>query len=311
VVGPGWTVASCASTPRTSHATPCCWTSAKRVVGTALSSASCVWFTLSHGIFNEIYYPRVDQACTRDLGLIVTDGREFFSEEKRHTHHQVAYLAEGVPAYRLVNTCVQGRYRIEKEIVTDPSRDVVLQRTRFVPLQGTLLDYRLYVLLAPHLANHGSGNTAWWGEHKDVPMLFAERDGCALALGCSTPWLARSAGYVGTSDGWQDLFQHKQMTWTFTRVENGNVALTGEVDLQVTNGAFVLALGFGSTSTEAGHRVIASLLDGFDAAQGAYVKAWQGWQQTLLPVKAPFVTWRSTSPAVSYTNLTLPTIDSV
>jgi len=267
---------------------PARWTSsAKSGVGTALSSASCVWFTLSHGIFNEIYYPRVDQACTRDLGLIVTDGREFFSEEKRHTHHQVAYLAEGVPAYRLVNTCVQGRYRIEKEIVTDPSRDVVLQRTRFVPLQGTLLDYRLYVLLAPHLANHGSGNTAWWGEHKDVPMLFAERDGCALALGCSTPWLARSAGYVGTSDGWQDLFQHKQMTWTFTRVENGNVALTGEVDLQVTNGAFVLALGFGSTSTEAGHRVIASLLDGFDAAQGAYVKAWQGWQQTLLPVKAP------------------------
>ena len=47
--------------------------------------ASRVWFTLSHGILNEIYYPRVDQACTRDLGLIVTDGQDFFSEEKRHT----------------------------------------------------------------------------------------------------------------------------------------------------------------------------------------------------------------------------------
>jgi glucoamylase len=61
------------------------WTSsAKRGVGTALTAASRVWFTLSHGILNEIYFPRLDQACTRDLGLIVTDGSEFFSEEKRH-----------------------------------------------------------------------------------------------------------------------------------------------------------------------------------------------------------------------------------
>jgi glucoamylase len=215
---------------------PARWTSsAKSGVGTALSSASRVWFTLSHGILNEIYYPDIDQASTRDLGLIVTDGREFFSEEKRHTDHQVDYLAEGVPAYRLINTCVQGRYRIEKEVVADPDRDVLLQRIRFVPLQGTLAGYRLYALLAPHLANQGAGNTAWVGDHKGVPMLFADRNGTALALGCSVPWLARSAGYVGISDGWQDLWRHKQMNWTFTRAENGNVALVGELDLQTAD----------------------------------------------------------------------------
>src|SRR5260370_21380551 len=61
------------------------WTSsAKTGVGTALNLHSRVWFTLSHGILDEIYFPRVDQACTRDFGLIVTDGRSFFSEEKRH-----------------------------------------------------------------------------------------------------------------------------------------------------------------------------------------------------------------------------------
>src|SRR5512135_1677640 len=85
------------------------WTSsAKSGVGTALTRASRIWFTLSHGILDEIYYPRVDQACTRDMGLIVTDGRNFFSEEKRHTQHEVARLAAGVPAYRLVNTCPLG-----------------------------------------------------------------------------------------------------------------------------------------------------------------------------------------------------------
>jgi len=41
-------------------------------VGTALSAASPIWFTISHGIFNEIYYPRLDQACTRDMGLLIT-----------------------------------------------------------------------------------------------------------------------------------------------------------------------------------------------------------------------------------------------
>ena len=49
------------------------WTSsAKTGVGTALNQHSKVWFTLSHGILNEVYFPRVDQACTRDLGFNVT-----------------------------------------------------------------------------------------------------------------------------------------------------------------------------------------------------------------------------------------------
>ncbi|HEV2116292.1 MAG TPA: hypothetical protein VGR48_09730, partial [Terriglobales bacterium] len=56
------------------------WTSsAKNGVGTALSPSSRVWFTISHGILNEIYFPRVDTACTRDVGLIVTDGRFYVS----------------------------------------------------------------------------------------------------------------------------------------------------------------------------------------------------------------------------------------
>ena len=59
------------------------WTSSAKIgVGTALNAESRVWFTLSHGIFNEIYYPQLDQACTRDLGLIVTDGRDFSPRKK-------------------------------------------------------------------------------------------------------------------------------------------------------------------------------------------------------------------------------------
>jgi glucoamylase len=261
------------------------WTSsAKAGVGTALSPVSRVWFTLSHGILNEIYYPRVDQACVRDLGLIVTDGRDFFSEEKRHTTHQVAYLAEGIPAYRLVNTCQQGRYRLEKKVLTDPQRDVLLQQIRFIPLLGALADYGLFVLLAPHLGNRGSNNTAWIGHYKGVSMLFGQRAADALALACSAPWLKCSAGFVGVSDGWQDLARHKEMTWTYARAEGGNVALTGQVDLETCGGTFVLALGFGRNPAEAGHRALASLLDGFEASREEYVRQWQAWQDMLHPL---------------------------
>jgi glucoamylase len=260
---------------------PARWTSsAKTGVGTAISNQSRVWFTLSHGIFNEIFYPRLDQACTRDLGLIVTDGAKFFSEEKRDADHKLEWLAEGVPAFKLINTCGDKRYRIEKQIVTDPQRDTVLQQVQFSAQQGDLSDYRLHVLLAPHLENHGGGNTAWVGDFEDTPVLFAQRNDCALALACSAPWLKRSAGFVGSSDGWQDLKTHHQMTWEYTRAENGNVALTAGIDFIKSHGKFVLALGFGKTPVDAAQNAVASLRDGFDKAKHAYVAGWQEWMKS-------------------------------
>ena len=258
------------------------WTSsAKTGVGTALSAASRGWFTLSHGIVNEIYFPRLDHACTRDLGFVITDGDEFFSEEKRHATHTLKHLSEGVPAYQVSNTCNQNRYRVEKEIIASPRRDALLQRNRFTALARGLGDYHLYVLLAPHLGNRGSGNTGYVGDYKGVPMLFAVRDGYALALACSAPWLTRSVGFVGVSDGWQDLSRHKRMAWNYSRAENGNVALTGEVNLGDCDGSFVLAVGFGNNAAEAGHCALASLTEDFDVLQSEYAWGWQSWHRAL------------------------------
>jgi len=258
------------------------WTSsAKSGVGTSLSEASRVWFTLSHGILNEIYYPRIDQACVRDMELLVSDGVEFFSEEKRHTKSVIRMLAEGIPAFEMTNTCSDGRYRIHKTVLTDPQRDVLLQKVCFEPLQGTLSDYHLYVLLAPHLGNHGAGNTAWVDEFKGLSILNAQRGEIALSLACSVPWLKRSVGFVGVSDGWQDVYQHKQMLWEYTHAENGNVALIAEIDLVSCNGDFVIALGFGLTPAESSLRARASLEDSFESASDAYLHEWQKWQNTL------------------------------
>src|SRR3981081_4549570 len=99
---------------------PARWTSsAKSGVGTALTARSRVWFTLSHGILNEVYHPRIDQACTRDFGFIVTDGQGFFSEEKRDTKSTIRPIDDGVPAFAISSTCSKGRYRLPKAGVSE------------------------------------------------------------------------------------------------------------------------------------------------------------------------------------------------
>ncbi|MES2123864.1 MAG: glucan 1,4-alpha-glucosidase [Gemmatimonadota bacterium] len=262
---------------------PARWTSsAKAGVGTALSEASRVWFTISHGILNEIYFPDVDVACTRDLGLVVSDDHGFLSEEKRNAGHEIEWLTPGVPAFRLTNTCAQGRYRIEKTIFAASDHHTILQHTRFVPLIGTLEDYHVHVVCSPHLGNQGAGNTAWVGKYKRADGLFAEREGYALALMSSTPWRKRSVGFVGESDGWQDLQQHGQMEWSYERAEDGNVALSGELDLRECGGEFVLAIGFGHDHPKAAHHALASLLVPHEVTLRKFAADWSEWQDTLL-----------------------------
>ncbi|MCB1328941.1 MAG: hypothetical protein KDK28_05605, partial [Maritimibacter sp.] len=256
------------------------WTSsAKNGVGTALSAASPLWFTLSHGILNEVYYPRVDSACTRDFGLIVTDGRGYFSEEKRDCDTETRPVAPGIPAFRVTNTARDGRYRIEKEVIADPDRPCLLQRIRFTARQDAPGDYRIHALLAPHLVNAGMGNSAWIGTHEGRKMLFATGKSRYLALAASRPWRAASAGFVGASDGWQQLAQRGEIAPRYARADDGNVALVGEIDPE--SEGTVLALAFGQTEIEAADRALASLDAGFDRAWDAYVADWLSWQDGL------------------------------
>lgn len=264
---------------------PARWTSsAKSGVGTSLSPAGRIWFTISHGILNEVYYPRLDCACTRDLGLIVTGPNGYFSEEKRDAAHEIEPFEAGVPAYRLANTAGDGAYRIEKCVLCDPARPVLLQEITFTALKSVPDDYRVYALLAPHLVNAGMGNTAWVGDHKGKPVLFASGRGSCLALASSLPWRDCSAGYVGFSDGWQQLNHTGILDPACQRAEDGNVALTGEIGFSPTKTKAVLALGFGATPDEAAENAFASLKRGFEATAKAYVQNWRKWQARLLPL---------------------------
>lgn len=259
------------------------WTSsAKDGVGTALSPRSAVWFTHSHGILDEIYYPRVDQACTRDCGLIVTDGVAggLFVEEKRDTISETTRLADGVPLFTILNRCTQNRFVIEKRIVSDPMHDCVLQQIRLIPAEG-VSGLRLFVLLAPHLVNGGAHNSGWVGDYKGAPMLFASGDGTSLALACSAGLGARSVGYVGTSDGWQILRRDGHLEAGFERAEDGNVALAAEIN---ATAPVLIAIGFGRKPEEAAFQAAASLARGYERAAGEYAANWREWQAGLEPL---------------------------
>src|SRR5437660_11609827 len=99
------------------------WTSsAKEGVGTAYHTSCRLWFTRSHGIINEIYYPRVDQPNTRDSQFLISDGELLYHEEKRDLNHLVEYPQRDCVVYRLTPSAPNGRYGRIKHVLTEPHR---------------------------------------------------------------------------------------------------------------------------------------------------------------------------------------------
>ncbi len=250
------------------------WTrSCKEGLGTAYNSASRVWFTLSHGILNEVYFPTADSPQIRDLEYLITDGESFFHEEKRHLETQLEYLEEHALGYRLISTDPQKRYRIVKEIITDPHLPSVLVHTRIEGTEAFLEKLRLYVLLAPHIQGRGWGNNAIKVHVAGKNLLVAYKDWGHLALGASIPLLRSSCGFVGASDGWTDLHQNFQMDWEFDSALDGNVAVMGELDLSVSR-TFTLALSFGFGIHGASSVLLQSLAIPFEEVKEKFKEQW-------------------------------------
>jgi len=254
---------------------PSRWTSsAKEGVGTSYHTSCRLWFTLSHGIINEIYYPRVDQPNTRDCQFLITDGETFFHEEKRDFSHVVEYPEKNCPFYRLINTERSGRYRVVKEILTDPHSSVLLIHTKIEILDESLRGkLRVYLLLAPH----GNDNCGHCTEIGETPLMYAE---CGLlqnvhmVTACNSGFVKRSIGYVGYSDGWQDLTDNFRMDWEFRSALKGNVALTGEIRLPASH-EFTVAIACGGSYQSTATKLLQSLAEPFVRHREGYVRQWQ------------------------------------
>lgn len=259
-------------------------TSSKDGIGTAYSIASRVWFTLALGILTEIYYPTIDRPQIRDAQFLVTDGETFFQEEKRDLVSQTIRLETHSLGYHVTTTDPKGRYRIEKEIICDPHQACVLIHARLIPSPGWENKLRLYFLLAPHLEVGGWNNSAMRMDVAGRQCLVAWKNRTYLALGCSSGFSRSSCGFVGSSDGWQDLNQNFQLDWEFDRAENGNIAIIGEIKLS-ESGECTVGIAFGDSLHASTAVLSQSLAIDFQHHRQRFIEQWQRMTDTLHPLE--------------------------
>ena len=256
------------------------WTSSsKDAVCTAYSGSSRVWFTCSHGILNEIYHPTIDRPQMRDMEFLITDGETFLHEEKRDLQSEFEYIHPDSLGVRYTNSDPEGRYRLVKEIITDPHRAVVLVRVKLEGHEELLSRLKLYALLAPHLDGGGKGNSARALDVAGHKMLLAWKGAWALAMGATCGFSRVSCGFVGSSDGWRDLSEDFRMDWEFGSATNGNVALMGELNLcHCSTPAvreFVLAIGFGEGLHAAMQATASALAAPIERLRERFIEQWQ------------------------------------
>lgn len=260
------------------------WTQGnKDGVGTAYETSTDIWFTLFSGVLTEVYYPTIDQPQLRDMQYLITDGKSFCHEEKRHLHTQVERSWNHALGYRIANSDPEGRYTLTKEVITDPHLPCILQRTELSGEARFISQLRLYALCAPHLEVGGWGNNAYVIEVAGRELLVAEKDGTWLTMMATVPFKRLSCGYVGHSDGWTDLADNFELDWEFDRATNGNIALTGELDWTTCN-RFTLGIAFGSSLHGAVTTLFSSLDVPFKVHRKRYVEQWNRACADLLPL---------------------------
>jgi glucoamylase len=257
------------------------WTSARKdCIGMAYSASSRIWFTISHGILNEIYYPTIDRPQTRDMEFLLTDGETFVHEEKRDLERIFEYIDSCSSAVRLINSDREGRYKIIKEVIADPHHPVVLMRVRFEGEERLLSRMKAYALLAPHLDVGGADNSGFVLDLSGKPALLATKHGISLVMAASCGFSRASCGFVGRSDGWQDLMDNFHMDWQFGSAVDGNIALTGEIDI-AQHREFVVAIALG----EGHHSALTAALSAVTTPFEQNLKRFNDqWHRTAIPV---------------------------
>lgn len=243
---------------------PPTWCSSdKDYVTTALGNAR-LWATVGHGIVNEIYWPSTGQPQIRDMSFYLVNDERWI-DLKRVRQYRLATPAADLPMLTITHAGTD--YELQLELLPDPERDVLLVR------YAVIGDYRLVVILAPHLGATGNDNSAWIEDG----VACAQREGAAVCLTADVPLEQLSCGYVGSSDGWQDLHANGRLTFSYDEAAHGTVALTA----QAGAARGVLALGFADSSYGAHTHARTALANSFDAVRAAFLAAWHEWSTRL------------------------------
>ena len=198
--------------------------SRKDCLGTARNTTSKVWFTIANGVLSDVYYPTADNTNVETMQYIVTDGSTFTDLQTRDTTYTVKLLSNNSQALdcEVTTTAKSGKYSIITDYLTDTNQNTLVMKVQFIPLVGSLSNYKLYVRYDPSINGNGGGGSGNGGGDSgtidtstghNVPIAFdtnttsqaANRTYAVpvySALDASTPFTQVSNGFVGQpSDG--------------------------------------------------------------------------------------------------------------
>jgi glucoamylase len=235
----------------------------KDYVSTALGG-SRLWVTVGHGIINEVYWPSTGQPQIRDIGFYLV-GKGRWVDLKRVRDYTLSTPGPYLPVLTINHH--GDDYDLGLEVLPDPQRDVLLVR---YAITGP---YRLVVIVAPHLGSSGRHNSAWC-EHG---YAYARQGQLCVCLAADAPLLKLSCGFVGASDGWQDLNRHGRLTYGFSSAENGTVALSAEA----SGDRGIIALGFAASAYGAFTRARTALAAPFEILRAEFLLDWNDWGARL------------------------------
>lgn len=250
------------------------WTNSdKDGVGTAFSAAARTWFTIRRGILTEVYYPTVDLPQVRDLQFLFSNGNGMFLEEKRDLDSETRRIRPS-QGYEIQARDRKGRFSFDREVIVEPTRPCVLLHTQLSGSDEVLRSLKIYLLCAPHLEGEGKHNNAFVIEVSGRQLLAAEKKNHWLVVGTSCGFSRLSCGYVGYSDGYTDIAQHHRMEFEFDEARDGNIALTGELNLS-TEREFTAGIAFGETLPNAVSTLFQSLGAPYQERRKVFIRQWE------------------------------------
>ena len=162
--------------------------------------------------------PARRHACTRDMGMIVTDGRTFFSEEKRDARPRSRTWPPGVPAYAHTNQTRAGATESRRKFRRSAAR-----RRAATNRSCRCRDARrlppISCLLAPHLGNRGAAKRPGWTTTRARRCSSpSARVGAGAGLLCA---VAHAVGGVRRRLRWMAGAARSQTTHPYLRPRRG------------------------------------------------------------------------------------------
>jgi glucan 1,4-alpha-glucosidase len=275
----------------------------KDCLGTARNTTSKVWFTVANGVLSDVYYPTIDNTNVETLQYIVTDGSRFTDLQTRDTTYTVKLLSNNSQALdcEVTTTAKSGKYSIITDYLTDTNQNTLVMKVQFIPLVGSLSNYKLYVRYDPSINGNGGGDSGNGGGDTGtvdtstghiVPIAFDTNTTSQAvnrtyavpvysALDASTPFTQVSNGFVGQpSDGLVQLDASHSLTAIYSEADNGNLVQTSQANIS-RGGMFTLALGFGTSQAASVSAAEASLATNFSQLKKSYESGWNAYDSGL------------------------------